>query len=246
MSDSQSSILRVFTLTDAKPMQASKWLKCQLLLDAEEMQALFQSLGNFYIYLTGSIQNRGEGEISHENFLACYRQYVEALKSGELPEEELYRNLFSAVFTVSRDMLYAVSVSDEKILIRVEKPVVQLQSHRIDYSPFDQKFRSMVLGADSILWGIQFSYPQLFEDSITKDVLQIKNDPKAFPNTQFFYKLQHWVRHNTAPTPFIVEDKVFNVPIRLGKECFSWINRHPQLKKRGISVKYRGKNDERS
>lgn len=237
MSDFESDYLRILPLAQTKPMQASKWLKCQVLLDGDEMQALFQALGNFYIYLTGGIQNRGEGEISHDNFLASYRAYVEALKSGVLPEEAVYARLFCSVFSVSRQMLYAIAVSEEKILIRVEKPVVQLQAHRLDYSPFDQKFRSMVLGADSILWGIQFSYPQLFEDAVSKDVFQVREEGSDFPNTQFFHELQRWVRHHTIPTPFMVDGKLTNVPIRLGKECLSWINQHPQLGKKGIAIK---------
>ncbi len=62
------------------------------------------------------------------------------------------------------------------------------------------------------------------------------------PNTQFApYKKvlldpaevefsKQWVRDNTRATPFSVEGKKINATMRLGKNCFSWINHHPQLK----------------
>jgi hypothetical protein len=48
--------------------------------------------------------------------------------------------------------------------------------------------------------------------------------------------MQQWVRSHTIATPFEVEGKKVNVPIRLGKECLSRINSHPQLQAKGLRV----------
>jgi hypothetical protein len=228
--------LRIATPSEVPPIQVSKLLQVQTLLETQEVQALFEALGTFHIFLAGSVTNSGEGYISHTEFIEKYAEYLQTLKSGQSPDDSLYRVYFSSVFTVTPDLLYTSQFSDGRQLIRPSKPVVQLQLHRMDYSPVDGKFRPMILGIDSISWGLQFSYPQLYQNPVTKQPENVV-ESEAFPNTALFRSLQRWIRHHTIPTPFIVEGKQQNVPIRLGKECLSWINSHPELIKKGLKVK---------
>ena len=123
-------------------------------------------------------------------------------------------------------------LSNGKYLIKQKRPVIQLQRHHFI---FTDSFHSGVISKESITWGIQFSYPQLFLDPKTKQIGKVeKND--TFPNTELFSRLAKWVRDNTVATPFVYEEKKMNQPMRLGKECFVWINHHPGLKKRGLYV----------
>lgn len=216
-------------------LQASKWLSYPVLIDADEMEALFAELGDFEIYQVSGVSKRGEGQIAKETFLNVYRSYVEALKEGQLLPESAYRALFSSVFTTTNDTLFSVPIEPDQQLIKIAKPVIQLQSHRISYSTVDGKFRTMVWGPDSVTWGIQFSYPQIYQDAETKQVIQVTETP-AFPNTALFRRLQRWGRYHTVATPFLVEGKKINVPVRLGKNCFSWINKHPQLIEKNLVV----------
>lgn len=227
--------LRISTLATEGPLQASKWLKCQVLLDASEMESLFTALGSFDIYLTSSVHRPGEGLVAKQEFLKQYELYVAALQEGRFPDDAACA-FFSSVFTASSEALYAVMVGEGQQLIRVIQPVIQLQSHRMDYSQADGKFRSMTFGSDSLLWGIQFSYPQLYQDNKTHEIHQMLNNEK-FPNSLLFQKLQLWVRYHTTPTPMIVEGKKMNLPVRLGKNCFPWINNHPQLVTRNMQVR---------
>lgn len=217
------------------PYRASKWLSVPILVEESEMRSLFATLGNFLIFSVGRLVRNGQGMISHETFLAGYRLYVECLKAGKLPDESIYRQLFGAIFTATANYVEAMQVKAEEQLIRVLKPVIQLQYHTLDYSSADHKFRSMVFGQESVVWGIQFSYPQLFEDPLTSEAHKVDVSPQ-FLNTALFRQLQSWVRQKTIPTPFVLNGKIVNVPMRLGKECLPWINRHPQLKAKGLSV----------
>lgn len=220
-----------------EPIQASKWLTSQVLLDADEMEALFTFLQPSRLFCTSCLCSKEQAIVSTERFLASYANYANELKNGRLPNDADYRHVFACALTRSVEALFALSV-ESQFLIRVQRPVVQMQPHRLGYSQADQKFRSMTYGPESISWGIQFNYPQLFHDPITCEVHQVKaND--FFPNTDLFQTLQRWVRNNTSPVPFIVENKLTNVPIRLGKQCFSWINNHPQLAAKRIRVKER-------
>lgn len=215
-------------------LQASKWLSIQLLIDSSEMKLLLDALGDFNIFLTGTVCELTEGEIAKSKFLEVYSRYIDELKAGQIPQEFEFRPYFSSVFTKAPDHLFRIVVSNKHI-IRALKPVVQLQLHRLDYSAADGKFHGMVFSKEGVLWGLQFSYPQLYQDTSTKEVFQLSDSPE-FPNTALFRSIQKWVRHNTIPTPFLVGETQINVPMRLGKNCLEWINNHPQLIQKGYKV----------
>ena len=218
----------------------SKWLSHQVFLDEEEMCNLLKEMGEVYLFSTGVIYPEGQGEISQETFLNGYTHYVDSLKKGKIPDEASYRTLFSVVFTQNKDHVFPLAISEGRQIFRVSKPVIQLQQHRFDYSTADEKFYPMVFGQNSILWGVQFSYPQLYQDGMTKQILNV-TPTLDFPNTLLFRKIQLWIRRSTIPTPFMIKGKKINVPMRLGKECLHWINSHPQLLNKDIQV-YTGEN----
>jgi len=212
-------------------------VQLRVLLHAAEMDRLFESLSSFRLYVPGSLVPRGQGQIDPSVFLQVYREYCHALQGGVIPPEAHYRRLFSTLWTVSEEALNISPIGENEELIRPSRPVIQLRPHRFNYSHFDGQFRSMVLGGDSITWGIQFSYPHLVQDPTTQDIETVSETPQ-FPNTRLFRELQRWIRDNTIPTPFIVNGQRSNAPIRLGKNCMSWINHHPELREQAIRVHY--------
>ncbi|MDP1834344.1 MAG: hypothetical protein Q8K75_00295 [Chlamydiales bacterium] len=225
---------RLVTLENQQPLQAAKWLKVQVLLDVMEMRTLLETLGDISIYQTGVILPKHQGKVTVDQFLEVYQTYIEMLKRGEVPEDNAFRQMFSSIFTRVLDALYALDLGEDQVIIRPCSPIVQSQLHRLGFSHIDNKFRSMVFGKDSLSWGIQFSYPQLFEDPDSKEIVEVGDE---FPNTALFKDLQRWIRHNTLPTPFMVNDERVNIPVRLGKQCFEWINNHPQLAQHQLKIK---------
>jgi len=206
--------------------QASKWLKWQVLCSAEELQALFEMLKPFWLfYLTGIVEGKATAP---EAFLAEYGRWIEKLKQGQVPTEEEQRRLLACALTDDLESLWLQDVG-KGYLVKVGKPVMQVQSHFFSYSEADQTFRPMSMGVQSIFWGLQFSWPQIYQDPHTMEICEtgMHRLPKA---------LQGWVREWTRPTPFVVGGKKINSPIRLGKSCFSWIPHHPGLKKQGIGI----------
>lgn len=215
-------------------LQASKWQKVPLLIDENEMEALLSELGLFWIVRTSGLISIGEEVISQVDFLDAYEHYVDALKKGEMTQDPRIRSYFSAILTTFPESLYRVKLNENQGLVKVVQPVIQLQAHRFDYSFADHTFRSMVMGSDSVSWGIQFSYPHMYQNDDLQ-VLKVIDTPQ-FPNTALFKKLQRWIRAHTLATPFEVEGKKVNVPIRLGKRCLQWINNHSQLQAKGLRV----------
>jgi len=213
-----------------KVFEASKWLQSPLLVDVEEMASLIEAVGDFEIYVTSALTSPGEGKVSHQAFLDSYKDYINAIKEGIPPEPP--KTHFSSVWTADPQAVVALPINESEQIIRVKNPVIQLRIHSISYSPIDKKFRSMVLGDKSIAWGVVFAYPQLWRNPATQMVEKVGQTP----NTTLFRTLQQWVRRNTVPTPFLVSGEKTNVPVRLGKNCFDWIDRHPQLIEQGIFV----------
>jgi hypothetical protein len=215
-------------------LQVSKWQKLPILIDVDEMQALLVFLGEFWIVQISGLIPIGQEIISQEAFLEVYRHYITAVKQGKNPSDPRWRSYFSSVWTTFSEALYTVKMNEQQCLVKVQHPVVQLQAHRFDYSSADGSFRSMVMGQESIPWGIQLSYPHLYQDE-NLQVLTVREGAQ-FPNTALFKKLQQWVRTHTIATPFEVAGQRVNVPIRLGKQCFDWINTLPQLQAKGLHV----------
>lgn len=226
--------LRISSPEQEGVLQASKWLHWQVLLDEREMAALLEELGSFSIHIVSTLVPQPHGLVSKEEFLREYKLYVNALKNGHEPNEKQCRPFFSSIFTKDKEALYAMETGG-RYLIKPLLPVVQLQLHHVFLSSVDGKFYPMVHSADSITWGIQFSYPQIFQDPSTGAFGKVDAGPR-FPNTPLFAEIAKWMRKHTLPTPFVVNGQKVNLPIRLGKSCWEWIVHHPHLLRKNIGV----------
>jgi len=210
--------------------QGSKYLKHQVLCDAEELKNLFARLGSFSIFpLTGL----GSGEaIDKDYFLAVYSAWIELLKGGQVPTDAELKKLLACTFVAETDSLWKQEIPGGRYIVKMRKPVIQVQAHFFTYSSLDEVFRPMTMGSNNIFWGLQFSFPQVYQEPKTMELLEIDESPES----DLFQKVKLWARDETRATPFVVNEKRTNVPIRLGKNCFSWIYNHPQLQKQNIGV----------
>lgn len=210
--------------------QGSKYLKFQVLCDAEELRVLFDAVEPCWIFpLTGV----GDGKaIEKERFITEYSTWIDGLKVGKMPSDVDLRRILAAALTVELDALWKQEVPGGRFIVKMAKPVVQVQAHFFTYSDLDGVFRPNTMGAKNIFWGLQFSFPQIYQDPKTMELLEVEESP----NAELFQKIKLWVREYTRATPFVVGGKKTNVPIRLGKNCFSWIHNHPQLIEQGIDV----------
>lgn len=207
-------------------MQVSKWLKIEVLLDPNEMQELFKALGNFSIYNVSEVVSAKSMEISKEAFIQDYKSYIAQLKAGN-QSISAYPS-FSAVLTNTEKVFYAMPIKDDAYLVRPLKPVIQLRMHHFSYSNADHSFHSMTFGKETVSWGLQFSYPQIYKHSEDEDFCEVLKED-SFPNSSLFKIIIKWMRKNSMPTPFTIDNRRVNTTFRLGKQCFHWIDKHPQL-----------------
>ena len=224
--------MRVSSLKTEGPLRVSKWLDLPLLVDEEEMRSLLNVLGSVTFAVTDRVVARRESVVDGAAFFDLYCAYVAELRAGKQPSRS---DGFHLAATSCNAALYEIPLEEGRCILKCCRPVIRVQPHRLSYSEVDGKFRSMVFGADALSWGIQFSYPQLFQDPRTHRVEKIDTGLN-FPDTALFKRLQLWARAHTAPSPFCVGGRQFVSPARLGKRCFSWIAQHPQLVQRGWTI----------
>lgn len=222
--------LEVSTLKSEGIYQGSKFLKHYTLSDPEDLKVLFEELKPFYIYPLTSISDGNE--IPHDLFLSEYTSWIDGLKNGKVPVDRDLKKILACVMTKEKEALWKQEIPGNRYLIKVRAPCIQVQANFFTYSEIDGVFRPMTMGKDQIFWGLTFSFPQIYQEPKTMQLLEVGDSL----NAEAFQVIKKWVRNTSRATPFIVNGTKTNVPIRLGKTCFSWIEHHPQLKKKKISV----------
>lgn len=215
------------------PLRVSRWLSLQVLLDADELEGLLTALDNPHMVCVGGVVPRGAAVWSREQFLEDYENYIEHLKLGQQELAPKLRMMMSSAWSREIDAFYSLPCPEGRELVKARLPVVQLQPHRLAYSKLEGKFRAMVQGEDSLSWGLQFSYPQLYQETETGEV----KEANALSGGKLYRELHRYLRKVSVPTPFLVGGVTHNVPMRLGKNCFAWVNELPQLARHGITVK---------
>ena len=207
--------------------QAAKWLKIQALVEPEELEILFAEA--FEIYPLSGAYRLDSFPMKKGDFLAAYRLWIERLKEGIAPTDEELRAYNASAWAVSPSAIWLLEIPGKKYLAKPSEPFLQCQVHQMGYSAVDGEFRPMILSRESIFWGLQFSFPQVYQHPKTGEFFDVED-------FGLFQSVRKWSREHTVATPMLVDGKRVNIPIRLGKRCFPWINKHPQLKAKGISV----------
>jgi len=212
--------------------QASKWFSYRVLLDETEMEDLFATLPPFSLYNVSEIVDLSTATFSKEEFLSQHASYIQSLKEGclHIPSKAL----FSSAMSATTDAFYAMDVK-KGIILKLLEPVIQLSLHHFTYAPENHSFHFMVHSQESISWGLQFSYPQLYSNSEKGDVIEVMKD-HSFPNTALFRALMKWMRNHSRPIPFLIEGRRVHVEARLGNQCFEWIHKHPELKEKNLII----------
>lgn len=226
--------LRNSTMDQEGALKVSSFIKIPLLIDDFEMENLCQFFGDISFYNTQGVSDFTHGILKAPEFMEHYRSYINALKENKIIALKKSYPIFSYALSVTPDIFYEVKVDETRRVIKATKPPIQMQPHEFFFSQESETFYSMVFSEKSISYGIQFSYPNLYQNPHTHEVYNVD---ETFPNTSFFKNFRQWVRNNTVPSSFVVNGKKYNLPYRVGKGCFSWLSKHPQLLENQIFVK---------
>lgn len=214
------------------PFLASKWQKTYVFLSPEELKALFQFWEIEKLFLIGKIL-KTEETLNLQDWLSQYKKHFDDFwkKGGN---EKLLKELTPAVITKDHQALYRQNV-EEGYLIHVKEPCLLIQEHWFRCSKVDEKFYPKTFGENSIFWGLEFSYPQIFQEAKTKEIHHL-NGKSPFINTQLFILLRKWIRDFTKPAVFLLGEKKYKTQFRVGKDLEERLKEHPHLRK--LEIEY--------
>ncbi len=223
---------RISTPSHEGQFQAAKWLKIQALLDPVELSDLLSLCPPTWIYPLSGLFALGDVAVPKERLTSVYAEWIDCLKSGQVLDPVQLRLWNALCWTRRPEAVWLQEVPGNRYLVKVGEPVVQIQVHYMSYSEADLEFRSMALGQSAIFWGLQFSFPQVYQDPKTLELIEGARGE----NWELFQHIRHYVREETLPTPVMINGKRKNLPMRLGRRCFSWIGMHRALTKQGLSI----------
>lgn len=213
------------------PYSAAKFQKTSALLEVAELRSLFNTLesevGKLYFYHIGAVLEESLLQGSIESIVELYGESLVALKNNEKIKP------LSIAMTLDPNTLYMIDAGGGKRIVKFLTPSIHITSTAICYLPELQEFKEKLYGSDLISWGLQFSYPQLFQEHKSQ---LVQNPLQEGVNAKLFKLQQRWLREHTKPTFFLTEKGQIKTAIRLGKECYSWINSHPKLQKAHIHI----------
>jgi hypothetical protein len=214
--------LRISHISKEGVLEGSKWISYQVLLDGLEMQDLFKHLMPCFLINVSQVITNQSGIFLLEDFFKLYHQYTETL--AVTPE---MRPFFSAHVTSSLDTHYAMEVKENTYLIKPLLPSLQLKICSFHFERETQKFHTMCFGKKEISWGLEFSYPALYRDPKTREIVQTLRSNTC--NLSLFKKAVAWIRQHTRPTPLLIDGKKIIAPFRIGRY-------RPDLRYHGIEI----------
>lgn len=171
-------------------------------------------------------------------FMNKYMTYIHMLQ-GKIPKQKI--NL-SYALSQQLNNFRAVAVAPDKFICRALQPDVHMQTCEFLLDS-KRKILPQVFSNESIRWGIQFSYPAIFQDGYTMEVFQATRE--SFPGWKLFSSIRKWIRNNTVPLPIHFQGKIIHLPIRLGIKATTWISSHIDREKIDICEKTLSKSCQR-
>jgi hypothetical protein len=235
MTTSRIETLKVSTPSQEGVLHASKWQHLRMLVSVCEFQALLERLGACYFVNVAKVCKVEESFVTKEKLLELYEQYLKALKEEKAFEDHSYKQQFSLALSSDLTPFYLMQVREEEVLVKLKTPAIRMQLFNFHYIEEENKFVFTQYRQESIPWGLEFSFPQFYQDPDTCQPVEILKD-KQHPNTQLFKLIQQWMRDFTSPTAFMIHQNKQVAPFRLGKKCLMWINEYPSLRKQGLQV----------
>lgn len=138
-----------------------------------------------------------------------------------------YRIPFSSALSQDSSDFSVTNLAGEKVLVKPRQPVIQLRPLSLSISP-DGALQTKSWGKDHIFWGIQLSYPQIFQDPDTKEIIQALAN---HPNGKLFKEILRWFRHHTKPVSLAKREKSLAFSLKVGSKSVYLLAKHEQIKK---------------
>lgn len=206
----------------------SKWISIDFLIDPSEMKNLFESLNPFVLISPFYEEPNSPHVLTSKTFLEAYSQFIMHSQNGENPNYHELKEFLFVMMMPSIEGVFLKPITSQKNALIFQAPYLEIKPIALSLSQVDHSLRVVPMQKSLVWWGLRCSYPQIVQDSKTLQMTTISQS--EHPLGQLFKKFRIWIRENTRATPFVTDIKKVTHPIRLGKDCLSWIQKHPLLK----------------
>ncbi len=210
-------------------MHCSKWLRHAVLFTLEEWNDFSSAIGNPMFVVT-TVVDKSSWQVSASEFKDKYLSYLEHVKQEASLPSPAMRRFFTLMISPSIDDFYAVEVGGGRFIIKPRLPVIQMQMYHAFISDLDRQIHPMVLHPQSFSFGLQFSYPQIYEDPVSHTFSKVLLDSQ-FPSSDVFKKMVQWFRANTKPVSILLDGKTLHAPFRQGKASSELVRENLGLQK---------------
>lgn len=222
-------LLRTSTVEIEGEYKCAKWLHHAVLFSESELEDFLSCLGPCFFLPLAEPVSQGSWCVRKEVVIDRYREYLEMVRNqSDLPSSTV-RRFFSLGLTSSLEDVYALPLSGDRIFIKPCRPIVQVQLYRCYFSA-EKKFHPMILHPNSFSFGLQFSYPQIYEDPHTHQFSKVLQDV-TFSNTKVYKNIVSWIRSHTKPFTVVADGIVIPAPFRVGKGGEDPLSYHLGLKR---------------
>lgn len=230
---------RISTVEQEGLFRASKWLKHAFLLSQDELEDFFSMINPSFLLSSSALTTLSNWQVSFSELQDKYQELLGWMQQHPTLPPPPLRRFFSLMLSTSLDTFYAVNLGD-KAAIKPSLPVIQIQMYHCFFSSMDRQLRPMVVSPESFAWGLQISYPQIYEDPRTHQYSKVLLDPK-FPNSEPFKEMVSWLRKHTRLAPLQEKEVKVYAPFRIGKKSLSMKESHVGLQKMlSLGVKISG------
>lgn len=235
MTTSHIETINISTPSKEGILQASKWQHVRMLLDSSELEKLFESLNSFYLVNIAKVCGKEEVVVNTRSVFQAYDRYIAALKSEDKFDDKLYRQMFSLALSKGLEPFYLMQVKEDAFLAKITQPIIRMQLFSFHYIEEEKQFVSTQNREHSISWGLEFSFPQFYQDIHTCQPIEVLKDKDNY-NTKLFKIIQKWAREYTLPASCFIHKSKHIAPFKLGKKCLEWINGYPTMQRHGLEI----------
>ena len=218
--------------------QASLYLSYGILLTSEEFALLLASLdtiGDLSLFGTGVLLPQEKLVQSPSSLVEIYQNYLFPKEDPSLLPE--HKAALSSVWSIDPEAVAFREIVHDKWQIVRQLPVIQLNRFQFRFDSKSDRFFTQSFSKETLFWGLEFRYPQLFLDPIHSKL--IKALKAEYLNTSLWKGVHQWIRNNTMPVQFegegmkkrVAPFRIGNRAFDLGEEVLKRQNSHLKLKR---------------
>lgn len=223
------------TTLKTPPFEVSRQQKIGFLYDTQDLKELSELFKDVYCIDLTRPGKPTDLIIKFSELLPSLENNIIRLKKNQVaPLSSTDQRLLNSSLSSTTDAIAELKLADSRSLLRPTLPLIQINPLRLYYNQELATIKSQVYGRDTIAWGIQLSYPQLFKDQESGDVISTLIPDSPLPNTALFKDAQKWMRRNTKICTFKSDNMTISSNVRITPRALEWVSYHSQLKEHNL------------